>query len=117
MNSSRRRALGSLAAVAALALSAPIAASALSSYHDDDWAFDYNNRTAMFVCDQEVDGNTAYTKFVVNGSSSTLRLDDPDEDGPSCGDSGGWTNQIYSHQVCEDLNNWPDSCGSKVYPF
>lgn len=105
-----------LPAAVVLALVVPSTAGALTSWHGSDYAWDYNSETAMAVCDAEVDGNTAYTKFVVNGSGSTLRLDDPDEDGWDCGYSTGWSNGIYSHQVCEDINNWPDDCGSKVYP-
>ena len=102
--------------VVAMALVVPATAGALTSYHGSDFAFDYEGETAIQVCDQEVDGNTAYAKYVVNGSGSTLRLDDPDEDGFACGQSWGWTNGIYSHQVCEDINNQPDSCGTTVYP-
>ncbi len=105
-----------LPAVVAMALVVPSGASALTSWHGADFAFDYESTTAIQVCDREVDGNTAYTKFVVNGSGSTLRLDDVDEDGPECGQTWGWTNGIYSHQVCEDINNQPDSCDGKVYP-
>jgi hypothetical protein len=112
----RYRSLALVLAAVTLLAAAPSAALGLTSYYGSNYSYDYNYRTAMAACDMETDGDGAYAKFVVNGSGSTLRLDDPNGSEAGCGYSSGWTNGIYSHQTCEDLAWQPDPCGNKVYP-
>lgn len=104
------------ASVFGIVASTPMSALAVFSYYGANYSFDYSQKTAITVCDNESDGDGAYVKFVVNGSGSTLQNSDPNGSSDGCGGSTGWSNGIFSHQTCEDQAWQPDPCGAKVYP-
>ena len=43
-----------------------------------------------------------------------LRVWDGNGSASGCGLTGQFTH-IYSYNVCEEINNWPDSCGPRRY--
>jgi hypothetical protein len=92
-------------------------AETLYSYDGYDYSFNYGSvgDAWMGTCDQESDGNGAYSNFQTSGSGSTFRLEDPNGSAAGCG-YGGAYNAIYRHRTCEDIAFQPDSCGDYVYP-
>lgn len=97
----------------AVAIAATTSAWAGTAYQGSDYSYvDNGNRNAT-ICDREADARTAYvsgTSIAGNG----FRVNDQDGSSGSCWyvtiDSG-----VRNHVTCEDINNYPDACGSRSY--
>jgi len=109
----RAKRIGYALAAAALVMTATSPAWAGTAYGGSDYSYvDNNNRNAV-ICDREADARTAY----VSGRSlagNGFRINDQDGSAGYCWyrtiDSG-----VANHITCEDINNWPDACGSRSY--
>lgn len=97
----------------AMIIGTPVFAATVYQGRDMAQTRDYNRQVR--VCDRERDGNGAYTQFVVRGGATGWRYD---RNGSryGCTWTGRFYNGIYSHRVCERINNWPNRCSSYVYP-
>jgi hypothetical protein len=99
----------------AVAVILPAAAFALRSDDGLDYSEDYNAVKNVRICDNETDGNGAYSDYQRNGSGSTDRVYDGNGSAAGCGNTSSG-NKIYRHKACEDIAVLPDSCGPWVYP-
>lgn len=90
-------------------------ASAVTSYQGDDYSYDYNQQKYLAVCDQEDDGNFAYTIYVLYYDSTDYRLEDYQGSGDPCETDGPMYSKIYGHKTCEDVPRLPDYCGEWAY--
>jgi hypothetical protein len=111
----RRMRLGAAAlGISTLLLGAP-AASAFIVFQGSDYAQTFDNRRGIRVCDNEVDGHSAYTNYYRSIDSDHRRVEDSsggsDFDCAASGESG---NLIWKARVCENIPVYPDSCGGWV---
>lgn len=113
MSIARRVGVFACVAVFAMLLAAPVFAATVFQGNDMAQTRDYARQVR--VCDRERDGNGAYTQFVVRGGATGWRYD---RNGANygCTWTGRFYNGIYSHNVCERVNWWPNRCSSYVYP-
>jgi hypothetical protein len=111
----KRRPLQIVLLLAAIMLAVPSVAFALRSYDGDDYSEDWDSIRRVRICDNESDGNGAYTNYQTTGSGSTFRIEDQNGSSAGCTSSGLHV-RIYRHQACEDVAAWPDHCGPYVYP-
>jgi hypothetical protein len=96
-----------------LALTATSPAWAGTAYQGSDYSYVTNSNTRPTICDKEADGRTAYTSGV-SIAGNGFRVNDMDGSSGYC-----WYTTVGSgvanHRTCEDINNWPDACGSRSY--
>jgi hypothetical protein len=92
------------------------AASAIVSYHGDDYSFDYNAKTYIKACDMESDGNEVKGNYDFNnsGDASGSVIDGDGNNGVCASKNTAGT--IVRHRTCEAINFWPDSCGNWQAP-
>jgi hypothetical protein len=109
----RAKRIGIALAGAALAVTASSPAWAGTVYQGSDYSYVTNSNRNATICDKEADARTAYT----SGASIAgygFRVNDQDGSSGYCWyktiDSG-----VANHITCEDINNWPDACGSRSY--
>jgi hypothetical protein len=102
----------------ALALSAIVvggshsAASAATSYHNEDFSYDYASRTALRTCDQESDSNRTKGGWATSPTGGEVgAVVDADGANGICASSGAGA-VIRRHHTCErnhitwDCDNW-----------
>ncbi len=82
-------------------------------WHGDDYAYDSSNGHQENVCDGEDDGNYAYASYYLSDGSGGHRVTDLNGAVSGCNDSDYYAAfVVITHQVCEDINNWPDVCSN-----
>jgi hypothetical protein len=98
-------------------LAAIATAAASTEYQGSDYSYTIGSNSRAFVCDRESDGRTAYVKGET-GNGTNYRFNDLDGSFNSCwGHRDPQSSKIQWHQTCEDINNWPDACGTKDIHF
>ncbi|WBB82099.1 hypothetical protein O7606_12445 [Micromonospora sp. WMMD882] len=107
-----------IAYAGALAVGAPAAAFAATSYEGSDYSFDryeLSNGYFMETCDRESDSRHVYADYQI-GSGEWTTVTDGNGANNSCASRGPYGSEIVQHRTCEAVDFYPDVCGSYVYP-
>jgi len=99
-----------LPAVAILAVGGSAFASNAYQGSDRSYVFDTNHKAG--ACDNESDGRAVFVSYT-NGRYELERVfDRSGNDGVCYVNTYQVSTGILDHQTCEQINNWPDACGS-----
>ncbi|MGL5830427.1 MAG: hypothetical protein ACRC0L_12790 [Angustibacter sp.] len=106
-----------LAALAvATVIGAPSAADAARSYQGSDYSTNSVDRTRVYACDTEYDGNGVHADYHYLNSYGWMSYDGrvDDEDGATggvCGKEESSRRLVYIHRAVEEVDNRPDYYG------
>lgn len=113
----RRRGLKAMVggAAAAAFVVVPGLAGAAKSYQGDDYSYDFNSYHQIASCDMESDNHGVHSDAKLS-NGQTIGRASVDSDGANNGSCGSSANLgiIIQHRTCEEINFWPDNCGSWV---